>query len=123
MDASDVALAVQDTIYAGLDALRAAVPLELCAYLHASDDIGPQLYLAVPDLSSLEPNEAFDLFSSLRDALDKPPTDELDLQMGRFNAVVVSSSGSASRGLHVLGRRNEPLTPPERRLAVRLCEA
>ena len=38
---SETGLAVQEVAYAGLDALRTAVELDLCAYLHAVPGLGP----------------------------------------------------------------------------------
>jgi len=52
---AEAGVVVQDIVYAGLEAIGAAIPLDLCAYLHATDDQGPQLLLGAPDLASIEP--------------------------------------------------------------------
>ena len=88
----DAGLIVQDVVYAGLEAMRAAVPLDLCAYLHATDDQGPQLFLGAPDLASIEPTEAFSLFNALRDALHDPHEgDETMLVIAGAAAAAVST--------------------------------
>lgn len=120
---ADGALAVQEVAYAGLDALRAAVPLDLCAYLHAVAGEGPQLYLRAPDLSSMDASHAFDLFSSLRDALGVSSPEVRSLRIAGFDAVAVRSAGTASDGLFVLGRRDTPLDQRERDLVTGVCGA
>ena len=102
-------LAVQSVAYAGLDTLLLALPLELCAYLHVGEELGPQLYLRRPTLSALDPAEAFQLFSSLRDLLDAPELSDGPVVVGAFDAHVVRSTGPRSTGLWVIGSRGEPL--------------
>jgi len=102
-------LAVQSVAYAGLDTLLLAIPLDLCAYLHVGEELGPQLYLRRPTLGGLDPAEAFQLFSSLRDLLDDPAPDVADAKVGAFDAAVVRSTGPRSRGLWVIGSRSGPL--------------
>lgn len=122
-------LSVQELIYAGLDALEAAVSLELCAYLHVSGDFGPQLFLSSPALSSLDPSAAFDLFCSLRDALDWAAmqgddfTGERPVELAGFSAVAIASAGPDSRGLHAVGRTGRPMMEQERAVAGRLARA
>ncbi len=123
MSGMEPGIAVQDLAYAGLDALRAMVPLDLCAYLHVSAALGPQLYLRAPDLIALSPTEAFDLFSSLRDILATAEPGAGRAQVTRFQAVTVLTAGHASRSLFVLGRSEEPLTDEEQNLAAGLCRA
>jgi hypothetical protein len=122
-DSSEVGLLVQDTVYAGLDALRAAMFLDLCAYLHVAHDMGPQLYLRAPELSTLDANEAFELFGALRDTLRDAPSEETEVALGSFTALALTTSGSRSRGLHVVGRRDGVLDDAERDLAIRLCRS
>lgn len=122
-DRSDISLVSQDVIYAGLDALQAAVPLDLCAYLHAADGAGPQLYLRSPDLSTMDAGECFDLFIALRDTLDAGNRGEAPLRVAGFDAVAITTTGANSTGLHVVGRRTTPLDPREHELAVRLSQA
>lgn len=116
-------VAVQDVAYAGLDALLAALPLELCAYLHASPGIGPQLYLRAPDLSTMDATAAFDLFSALRDALEAGQPGARALTVAGFDAVAVLTAGATSQGLFVAGRASAPLEARERDVAERLAEA
>jgi hypothetical protein len=123
MSGTEPGIAVQDLAYAGLDALRAMVPLDLCAYLHVSSTLGPQLYLRAPDLSALSPTEAFDLFSSLRDILASAEPGVSRAPVTRFQAVTVLTAGDASRGLFVLGRSDEALTDEQQDLAAGLCRA
>lgn len=126
--APELDLSVQELIYAGLEALEAAVALDLCAYLHVSGDFGPQLFLSSPALSSLDPSQAFDLFCALRDALDwaAMQADELDervVELAGFSAVTVTTDGPHSRGLHAFGRSGRPLMDQERAVAGRLARA
>jgi hypothetical protein len=119
----DLGLVIQDVIYAGLDALLAAIPLELCAYLHLAEGAGPQLYLRTPDLSSMDANECFALFGALRDALDANEPNDRPLEVRGFHAISMNSPGTRSRGLHVVGRRTAALDEHERNLAGRLSGA
>jgi hypothetical protein len=121
--AGDLGLVIQDVIYAGLDALLAAMPLDLCAYLHLAEGTGPQLYLRTPDLSSMDANECFALFGALRDALDANEQDDTPLDVRGFHALAINTPGSRSRGLHVVGRRSGALADPEQTLAGRLGRA
>jgi hypothetical protein len=117
---SDPGLMLQDIVYAGLEAMRIAIPLDLCAYLHAAEDQGPQLFLGTPDLASVDPTEAFSLFSALRDALQDPHEGDETMLLGGYLAVAVSSEGPRSRGLHVVGRKESPFEDPERDVIARL---
>ncbi|HEX2850619.1 MAG TPA: hypothetical protein VHN98_08700, partial [Acidimicrobiales bacterium] len=111
---TEQSLVVQTLAYAALDALRLAIPLDLCAYLHEADGAGPQLYLRAPDLSSLDASKAFDLFTALRDALDRITDDDAPTTtVAGFRASAVVTRGTASRGLFVLGRRETALDPRE----------
>ena len=120
---SDIGLVIQDVIYAGLDALLAAMPLELCAYLHLAEGAGPQLYLRTPDLSSMDANECFALFGALRDALEANEQDDSPLDVRGFHAFTMNTPGTRSRGLHVVGRRAGALDEHERNLAGRISHA
>lgn len=122
-ESSDTGLLVQELVYAGLEALRAVVRLDLCAYLHASGDRGPQLFLATPDLSAIEPTQAFNLFSALRDAMDSDAQGESALSFGSYRAIAVPSTGAHSRGLHVAGRLDTGLAPEEQDTIARLARA
>jgi hypothetical protein len=116
----DPGLMLQDIVYAGLEAMRTAIPLDLCAYLHAAEDQGPQLFLGTPDLASVDPTEAFSLFSALRDALQDPHEGDETMLLGGYLAVAVSSEGPRSRGLHVVGRKESPFEDAERDVIARL---
>jgi hypothetical protein len=99
-------IAVQSVAYAGLDGLLSVVPLDLCAYLHVGEELGPQLYLRRPMLAELDPADAFRLFSTLRDLLENTDHDEpVRARVDAFDALVTVSSGERSRGLWVAGRR------------------
>jgi hypothetical protein len=120
---TETGLVIQDLVYSGLEAMGVAMPLDLCAYLHAAGDLGPQLYLSKPSLADMDATEAFNLFSALRDTLlDEHEGDETIL-LGGFFAHAVSTRGRYSRGLHVIGRRDQTLEDPERELAVKLCRS
>src|SRR3954468_15514080 len=103
-------IAVQNVAYSGLDALLTAVPVDLCAYLHVGQQLGPQLYLRRPTLAGLDPADAFRLFSALRDQLEDAPDGDSRMKIDAFDAFVVASAGPHSRGLWVAGRRDETLT-------------
>lgn len=120
---AEAAAAVGDVAYAGLDALRAVLTLDLCAYLHAGAAMGPQLYLRAPDLSAMDATAAFDLFSALRDALGAGEPGTHHLSVAGFEAVAVLTAGPASRGLFVVGRRGDPLDEAEVRCVGELCRA
>ena len=120
---NEVGLLVQQVAYAGLDALRAALPLDLCAYLHTTADAGPQLYLRAPDLSAMDATEAFNLFSALRDTLDNQETEGATTQVGGFQSFTVVTSGVRSRGLFVVGRNEYALDPDEQETVTALCRA
>jgi hypothetical protein len=120
---TETGLIIQDLVYSGLEAVAAAMHLDLCAYLHAAGDLGPQLYLSKPSLAEMDATEAFNLFSALRDTLeDEHEGDEIIL-LGGYLAIAVSTRGRFSRGLHVLGRREGSLEDHERELAVKLCRS
>src|SRR3954467_13874518 len=106
--ATALGVLVQGVAYAGPDALRAAIPLDLCAYLHTTADAGPQLYLRAPDLSAMDATEAFNLFSALRDTLDNQETEGATTLIGGFQSFTVVTSGVRSRGLFVVGRTEYP---------------
>jgi hypothetical protein len=120
---ADAGLMVQDVVYTGLEAMRAAVPLDLCAYLHATEDQGPQLFLGAPDLASIDPTDAFSLFTALRDALQDPHEGDETMLLGGYLAIAVSTEGPVSRGLHVVGRHETPFEPEERAIIARLAGA
>ena len=102
---SDPGLLVQTLVYAGLEALRAVAPLDLAAYLHEPAGQGPQLFMGTPSLASIEPTEAFNLFSALRDAMQTEHDGE-PISIAGYNGIAITTRGSSSRGLHVLGRRD-----------------
>lgn len=104
----------QELVYAGLEALAAVTPLDLCAYLHVAADEGPQLFLKAPSLSTVDPTEAFTLFTALRDALDSEHPEEHPVPIAGHAALAVRTHGTASRGMHVAGRRAGPLEERER---------
>lgn len=110
--------AAQDALYAGLDALLATVPLDLCAYLHLPSAAGPQLFLRRPDLGTLEAGDAFTLFTALRDAVNAEHP-----EIPGYFAVFVPSAGPGSRGLHAFGRRDGKLDDRERATAEAICRA
>lgn len=126
--APELDLSVQELIYAGLEAVEAALAVDLCAYLHVSGDFGPQLFLSSPALASLDPSQAFDLFCALRDALDwaalqNEEVTERVVELAGFSAVTIATTGLGSRGLHAVGRKVRPLMDQERAVALKLCRA
>ena len=121
--AADAGLYVQRIVYAGLDALKAFTPLDLCAYVHAATGFGPQLYLRAPDLSAMDANEAFTLFTSLQSMLEAGSHPEGPVQVGAFTALAVVTAGSASRGLTVAGRKDGFFTPEQQPVIVELSRA
>jgi hypothetical protein len=124
-------LSVQDVIYAGLDALLAVAPLDLCAYLHLAETTGPQLFLGAPALSSIDGQRAFDVFSELRDELDRPLwTDDSaadrvaeSMTIAGFHALVVVTFGAHSRGVHAFGLVRGELAPATRDASIHLANA
>lgn len=120
---NDPGLLVQELIYAGLDAMRSVSTLDLCAYLHLSDDGGPQLFLAAPALASVDPTEAFTLFTALRDTLEHEHEGDETLLLGRYFATAVTTQGDRSKGLHVFGTDEHSLGEHERETLIRLARA
>lgn len=129
-------LSIQEVVYAGLEALQAVVPLDLCAYLHTSQASGPQLFLGTPPLAAAGGAKAFTIFSDLRDALDRPRflsggpvtsgLDETVSEIASHPALVVVTVGAASRGVHAIGREVSdppPFSAAERDALVQLCVA
>jgi hypothetical protein len=121
--AADTNILQQDLVYAGLDAILATLPLDLCAYLHAAVDGGPQLYMRRPDLAAMDPSDAFDLFTALRHTLDAGRDVDAIITIGGFNALAVTTQGAVSAGLHVVGRRGGALSDEEQRVASGLCRS
>jgi len=120
---ADAGVLIQDIVYAGLEALKAALTVDLCAYLHATEEQGPQLFLGSPDLATIDAAEAFALFSALRDALEDNHEGDETMLLGGFLAVAVSSHGDWSRGLHVVGRRELPFEEAERETIQKLTRS
>ena len=125
---SERELVVQTLAYAALDALRFALPLDLCAYLHVVDGDGPQLYLRAPDLSSMTAAQAFDVFTALRDTLGDEPVEPVEaasnrVQIGRYDAVALRASGTRSRSVFVVGREDTSLDDSEVALIDDMCAA
>jgi hypothetical protein len=106
-------LALQELIYSCLDELRRAVPLDLCAYLHAADGHTPQLYLRTPDLADLDPAEAFDMFTAMRDLLEQGRYDAVVAHVAGFSGLAIPTRGESSHGLFLLGRRGSGLGEDE----------
>jgi hypothetical protein len=109
-----------DLIYAGLEALQAALPVGLCAYVHKRLDEAPSLFMVSPSMAETDPNEAFALFSELREAVDTAAEGQ-DVALGGFLATLMSTRGPRSRGLHVVGRRTARLDVGERAIFERLA--
>ena len=120
---SPALLAVQSVAYAGLDALLSVMPLDLCAYLHVGEELGPQLYLRRPMLAELDPSDAFRLFSTLRDRLDGVEDGVVQARVDTFESMVAVTSGPRSRGLWVAGRRDGELDSSESTLATNLAQS
>jgi hypothetical protein len=114
-------LALQELIYSCLDEVRRAVPLDLCAYLHAGEGHAPQLYLRAPELSELDPAEAFDLFTAMRDLLDQGRYDAVVAHVAGFSGIAVPSRNETSYGLFLLGRRGAELDDEEQARAAALA--
>lgn len=110
-------------MYSGLDLLRSGMQLDLCAYLHSVPEVGPQLYLRAPDLSSMEPSEAFAVFAQLRDTLEGQHEEVGHFAAGAYEGVSIKTTGVRSKGLHVVGRRDGSLTEQQRDVAARVCRA
>ena len=114
--------AIEDLVYDGLDGLTAVLDLDLCAYLHVPDNAGPQLCMRTPDLATIGPTRAFDLFSGMRSVLEAGP-EQVDVNIGGFLGTAIGTDGPQSRGLHVLGRSDRGLDLQECRAAMLLCRS
>src|SRR3954465_6509178 len=81
---------IEDLVYDGLDGLTTALDLGLCAYLHVPDNAGPQLCMRTPELASIGPTRAFDLFSGMRAVLDANP-EQVDVNVGGFLGTAIGT--------------------------------
>ncbi len=120
---TETGMVIQELVYSGLDAICSVIPIDLCAYLHAAGDLGPQLYLSRPTLAEMDATEAFNLFSALRDTLQDEHEGDETLLLGGYLALAVSTRGRYSQGLHVIARRDVPLDEHEREIASKLCRS
>ena len=120
---TEAGLVIQELVYSGLDAMTSVIPLDFAAYLHATGDLGPQLYLTKPTLAEMDATEAFNLFSALRDTLLDDHDGDETILLGGYLAIAVSTRGKFSRGLHVIGRKDVSLDEHERELALKLCRS
>jgi hypothetical protein len=120
---TDRGLLHQELVYAGLDAIKTAIPVELCAYLYESSDQGPQLFMVAPDLGSIGPTEAFNLFTALRDTLKEEHGGEADIDLSGYRALGLTTARGGSRGLFVIGRREAAFDEMERTQFARLAGA
>lgn len=116
----DDAAVTDELIYAGLEALQAALPIGLCAYVHKRLDEAPSLFMVAPSMAETDPNEAFLLFGELREAIDTAPN-ILDATLDGFQASLLPTRGPRSRGVHVVGRRTSRLDVGERAIFERLA--
>jgi hypothetical protein len=111
---------VHELMLAGLEAIRAAMPAALCAYVHAVAGEAPQLIMAAPEMSEIDPTEAFNLFAAFRDVLHDDHDGD-DLAIGEYLACALTTRGARSRGLHIVGRRGARLDMAEREIFKRLA--
>jgi hypothetical protein len=123
-------LSLQELVYAGLDALLAMADLDVCAYLHDSDETGPQLFLGAPTLADAKSPKAFGLFADLSTALERAHGDGTgtgptvaDELVGGVRCVLVTTVGRNGRGVHAVGRRADDLSDATRAAMVRLATA
>jgi hypothetical protein len=91
----------EQLIERALTAMASRGPLRVCGYL--DDPLGSaDLTLRSPDLGSLHPTEAYQLFSALS-AVDAGAPGRHDLDIGSHRAMAVAVEADASRGLWFFG--------------------
>jgi len=120
---TEAGLLVQRVVYAGLDALRTVVPLDLCACVHVAEGASPQLYLRAPQMAALDANDAFNLFGALRDLAEEGRPSTTRATVAGHAALANAAVGSASRSVWVVGRLGGALEAGEEKTAMVLLEA
>lgn len=108
----DPASTVREVADAALDALTEALSLDLRALLVVEPNLGPQLHMDRPDLTSIGPNDAFALFSALRQALDGGE-EFRQVELAGFHVALIVMTDGQNRGLLAIGRRGSGFTGPE----------
>ena len=111
-----------EVVQHGLDALCAAVPLDLCGYVHVSDGTGPRVAMRTPEPGSVDPAQVFDLVTAMTPLVARAPI-EAPIRAGGCVGLAVATAGPRSRGVHLIGRRGHGLSRGHRRMAVLLARA
>src|SRR2546422_11342490 len=111
-----------EVVQHGLDALCAALPLDLCGYVHVSDGTGPRVALRTPEPGRVDAAQVFDLVTATTPLMARAPI-ESPIRAGGFVGLAVATAGPRSRGVHVVGRRGHGLSRGHRRMAVMLARA
>lgn len=111
-----------DVVTEGLHVLRSTLLLDVCGYLHESHLGGATLVWETPELDPLSPTETFDFMVALNDAARRARDrdDVVHTELLQWPVTLVPSAGSASSGVHVLGR-SDAWSAEEIDLAVRLA--
>ncbi|MCB0996558.1 MAG: hypothetical protein KDB21_15800, partial [Acidimicrobiales bacterium] len=98
--------------------LAAPAPLAVNGYLHLPDDGDADLLLAAPRLADLEPNDVWQVFEAIHQAIDSD-ADTLGHVLLGVPALTVRTHGPASRGVHVLA--GEHLDDATQAVLTRFC--
>jgi hypothetical protein len=106
---SDDEHVLQSLVDAGLDQLGAATRLGLLAYLHLPRRDDPVLFMRTPELTTLSPTRAYRLFGRFGQAARSSAAEGAFEQDG-LACVFVRTVGTASDGLHLLGRTGAALS-------------
>jgi hypothetical protein len=111
---------LDSVIDAGLSAVLAAVPVDFCGYLHVSVGSGPLLRMRnrhkLPSSHTV-----FQILEATKPLLDHPAPSTAHLVLDDIEVLAVITSGTRSRGVHVLARRNDPFERDEIATGKALC--
>ena len=107
---------------AAFDLLEDTTDLGLCAYLHASHDGEPRLWLRRPGFDTLTPTRAFRLFHRVTRATNAP-TSVGSLEWEGVAAIHVRTEGPASDGLFIVGPHAGSFGRSDRDRVATICRA
>ncbi len=104
-------------VESALSSLAASGPLRLCGHVHDVDGT-PAVALRSPELSSLHPTEAYQLFSNLS-SIAQAGTETQRFRMGRLDAYAVVTSHPTTASVFFFG--DEDLTEERATHLVNFC--
>lgn len=89
-------------VASALASLSSSAPLSLCGYVHISEQHGPDVTLRAPELHSLHPTQAYELFTALGSLVDRAPGRHR-FELGRLQAMAVATASGGDHSLFFFG--------------------